>query len=306
MRICIKISGRWLRSKHFLNGEEFDRIMLLILNSNSFSVYEDGELKQEYNIDEVADQMVLEDDIEYSWMEKRGKAVPLADFSVEYESGEGGAMSYEFDCPTEFEISKLKFSRVITNFKMPDVYGENTVYMLEPVIGYGGKTIFTWEHLEQQEDLGEVDFSSKAEVSYPAKLRGKYSTPINTFNSLIYADPEKTILVGHGKRVAENLVIPEGVKEIVEDTFVDCLSIKTVKLPSTLEKIGKDVFRGCDELTELTFLSDIELDFDNDFVDWSKIVSINFENSTRYSFRDGIIYSADEKTLYRACAKEEN
>ena len=306
MRICIKISGRWLRSKHFLNGEEFDRIMLLILNSNSFSVYEDGELKQEYNIDEVADQMVLEDDIEYSWMEKRGKAVPLADFSVEYESGEGGAMSYEFDCPTEFEISKLKFSRVITNFKMPDVYGENTVYMLEPVIGYGGKTIFTWEHLEQQEDLGEVDFSSKVEVSYPAKLRGKYSTPINTFNSLIYADPEKTILVGHGKRVAENLVIPEGVKEIVEDTFVDCLSIKTVKLPSTLEKIGKDVFRGCDELTELTFLSDIELDFDNDFVDWSKIVSINFENSTRYSFKDGIIYSADEKTLYRACAKEEN
>ena len=306
MRICIKISGRWLRSKHFLNGEEFDRIMLLILNSNSFSVYEDGELKQEYNIDEVADQMVLEDDIEYSWMEKRGKAVPLADFSVEYESGEGGAMSYEFDCPTEFEISKLKFSRVITNFKMPDVYGENTVYMLEPVIGYGGKTIFTWEHLEQQEDLGEVDFSSKAEVSYPAKLRGKYSTPINTFNSLIYADPEKTILVGHGKRVAENLVIPEGVKEIVEDTFVDCLSIKTVKLPSTLEKIGKDVFRGCDELTELTFLSDIELDFDNDFVDWSKIVSINFENSTRYSFKDGIIYSADEQTLYRACAKEEN
>ena len=250
--------------------------------------------------------MVLEDDIEYSWMEKRGKAVPLADFSVEYESGEGGSMSYEFDCPTEFEISKLKFSRVITNFKMPDVYGENTVYMLEPVIGYGGKTIFTWEHLEQQEDLGEVDFSSKAEVSYPAKLRGKYSTPINTFNSLIYADPEKTILVGHGKRVAENLVIPEGVKEIVEDTFVDCLSIKTVKLPSTLEKIGKDVFRGCDELTELTFLSDIELDFDNDFVDWSKIVSINFENSTRYSFKDGIIYSADEKTLYRACAKEEN
>ena len=59
MRICIKLSGRWLRSKHFLNGEEFDRIMLLILNSNSFSVYEDGKLVQEYNVDEVADQMLL-------------------------------------------------------------------------------------------------------------------------------------------------------------------------------------------------------------------------------------------------------
>ncbi len=306
MRICIKISGRWLRSKHFLNGELFDKIMLIILNSNSFSVYEDGKLVQEYNVDEVTDQMIFEDDIEYSWMEKRGKAVPLADFTVEYESGEGGTMSYEFDSPAEFDISKLKFSQVLTNCKMPDVYGENPVYMLEPVIGYGGKTIFTWEHLEQQEDLGEVDFTSKAEVSYPAKLRGKYSTPINTFNSLIYADPEKTILVGHGKRVAENLVIPEGVKEIVEDTFVDCVSIKTVKFPSTLEKIGKGVFFGCDELKELTFLSDIELDFDNDFVDWSRITNINFENSTRYTFKDGIIYSADEQTLYRACAKEDD
>ena len=72
MRICIKLSGRWLRSKHFLNGKEFDRIMLLILNSNSFSVYEDGKLVQEYNVDEVADQMLFENDIEYSWMEKRG------------------------------------------------------------------------------------------------------------------------------------------------------------------------------------------------------------------------------------------
>ena len=304
MRICVKIAGRWIRAKHFLNGEEFDRIMLIVLNSNSFSVYEDGKLKQEYKIDEVAEQMTFEDDIEYSWMEKRGKGVPLQDFTVEYESGEGASMSYEFDLPSEFDISKLKFSRILTNCKMPEIYGDNPVYMLEPVIGYGGKTIFTWEHLEQQEDLGAVDFSSKVEVSYPAKLRGKYSTPINTFNSLIYADPEKTILVGHTKRVAENLVIPEGVKEIVEDTFVDCLAIKTVKFPSTLEKIGKDVFRGCEELTEITFLSDIQLDFDNDFVDWSKITNISFDNSTRYKFKDGIIYSADEKIMYRACAKE--
>ena len=147
MRICIKISGRWLRSKHFLNGEEFDKIMLLILNSNSFSVYEDGKLVQEYNVDEVKDQMLFENDIEYSWMEKRGKAVPLSDFTVEYESGEGGSMSYEFDSPSEFDISKLKFSQILTNCKMPDIYGENTVYMLEPVIGYGGKTIFTLFYL---------------------------------------------------------------------------------------------------------------------------------------------------------------
>jgi hypothetical protein len=305
MRICVKITGRWIRAKHFLNDKEIDRIMLIVLNSNQFSVYEDGKLKQEYKIDEVADQMIFEDDIEYSWMEKRGKAVPLADFTVEYESGEGAVMSYEFDLPTEFDISKLKFSRVLTNCKMPEVYGDDFVYMLEPVIGYGGKTIFTWEHLEQQENLGEVDFTSKAEVSYPAKLRGKYSTPINTFNSLIYADPEKTLLVGHTKRVPEFLVVPEGVKEIIDECFVGCEAIKTAKFPSTLEKIGRDVFRGCEELKELTFLSDIELDFDNEFIDWTKITNINFENSSRYKFKDGIIYSADEQIMYRACAKED-
>lgn len=304
MRICVKIAGRWIRSTHFLNDEVFDKIMLIVLNSNSFSVYEDGKLIDEYKIDDVTEKMTFEDDIEYSWMEKRGKAVPLADFTVEYESGEGAVMSYEFDLPSEFDISKLKFSRVLTNCKMPEVYGDNPIYILEPVIGYGGKTIFTWEHLEQQEDLGAVDFTSKVDVSYPAKLRGKYSTPINTFNSLIYGDPEKTILAGHTKRIPEELVIPEGVKEIVEESFVDCLPIKSIKFPSTLEKIGKDAFLGCDELTELTFLSDIELDFDNGFVDWSKITNINFENSTRYKFKDGIIYSADEQTLYRACAKD--
>ena len=116
MRICVKIAGRWIRSTHFLNGEVFDKIMLIVLNSNSFSVYEDGKLIDEYKIDDVTEKMTFEDDIEYSWMEKRGKAVPLANFSVEYESGEGAVMSYEFDLPSEFDISKLKFSRVLTNF----------------------------------------------------------------------------------------------------------------------------------------------------------------------------------------------
>ena len=115
MRICVKITGRWIRAKHFLNDKEIDRIMLIVLNSNQFSVHEDGKLKQEYKIDEVADQMIFEDDIEYSWMEKRGKAVPLSDFTVEYESGEGGTMSYEFDSPSEFDISKLKFGVMLCN-----------------------------------------------------------------------------------------------------------------------------------------------------------------------------------------------
>ena len=56
MRICVKIAGRWIRSTHFLNGEVFDKIMLIVLNSNSFSVYEDGKLIDEYKIDDVTEK----------------------------------------------------------------------------------------------------------------------------------------------------------------------------------------------------------------------------------------------------------
>ena len=49
----------------------------------------------------------------------------------------------------------------------------------------------------------------------------------------------------------ENLVIPEGVKTIEVGAFCSCKKLKTVKLPQTLETIGKKAFEECINLKEI-------------------------------------------------------
>ncbi len=50
----------------------------------------------------------------------------------------------------------------------------------------------------------------------------------------------------------ENLIIPEGVKEIGANAFYNVRSIKTVSLPESLEKIVDGAFISCNQLTEVT------------------------------------------------------
>ena len=50
-----------------------------------------------------------------------------------------------------------------------------------------------------------------------------------------------------------DVVIPEGVTEICDDAFCDCDSIKTVRLPRTLEKMGKYVFCSTNPVDTLIY-----------------------------------------------------
>ncbi|MDE7101047.1 MAG: leucine-rich repeat domain-containing protein, partial [Anaeroplasmataceae bacterium] len=43
----------------------------------------------------------------------------------------------------------------------------------------------------------------------------------------------------------ENLQLPEGITAIEANAFADCIKLKTVILPTTLETIGEGAFRGC-------------------------------------------------------------
>ena len=45
MRICVKIAGRWIRAKHFLNGEEFDRPVVTD-NIHAFCEWFEGALEK--------------------------------------------------------------------------------------------------------------------------------------------------------------------------------------------------------------------------------------------------------------------
>ena len=77
------------------------------------------------------------------------------------------------------------------------------------------------------------------------------------------------------------LTIPEGVRSIADSAFMRCENLETVTLPASLERVGAKLFRRCPELTTISVAS----------------------GSKHFVSHEGVLYSADLKTLYEAPAK---
>ncbi|MDD6929128.1 MAG: leucine-rich repeat protein [Porphyromonas sp.] len=77
------------------------------------------------------------------------------------------------------------------------------------------------------------------------------------------------------------LTIPEGVRSIADSAFMRCENLETVTLPASLERVGAKLFRRCPELTAISVAT----------------------GSKHFVSREGVLYSADLKTLYEAPAK---
>lgn len=70
----------------------------------------------------------------------------------------------------------------------------------------------------------------------------------NSFsNPLYYA---KKLYINGG--LAEKIIIPNGVSNIKDRTFINCASLKSVTLPSSVTSIGTKAFSGCSSLTDIT------------------------------------------------------
>ena len=67
----------------------------------------------------------------------------------------------------------------------------------------------------------------------------------DAFQEIVIPDSVKTIGAGafQSNLALTDFTVPEGVTEIQSDAFYDCKNLESIKLPSTLEKIGKYVFR---------------------------------------------------------------
>lgn len=46
----------------------------------------------------------------------------------------------------------------------------------------------------------------------------------------------------------ENLILPQAIREIKPQAFLDCIHLKQVSLPAAIEAIGAGAFSGCDSL----------------------------------------------------------
>jgi hypothetical protein len=61
-----------------------------------------------------------------------------------------------------------------------------------------------------------------------------------------------------------SVIIPEGVCEIEEGAFCECISLASVTLPSTIERIGEGAFSGCEKLykNKLMILSNVLVNYE--------------------------------------------
>lgn len=54
------------------------------------------------------------------------------------------------------------------------------------------------------------------------------------------------------------VIIPDGVEDIVYCAFKDCTSLSEVRLPNSITDIGEDAFRGCKSLSRIYIPGSVE------------------------------------------------
>lgn len=124
------------------------------------------------------------------------------------------------------------------------------------------------------------------DVTIPSKLRGKKVTQIDTsafeesdITSIEIGDNVTYIGMSafRGCKSLKTVKLGKSILNIDEGSFNDCTSLEEIKLPKSLEKLGGSIFAGC------TSLKNVELEDGGNFV-----------------IKDGVLLSADMKTLYFA------
>ena len=96
----------------------------------------------------------------------------------------------------------------------------------------------------------------------------------NAFNG---CENIETLIIGDGITSLDNLpitsalkslAIPNGVTEIKENRFKDCINLSSITIPASVTSIGKDAFSNCDNLANV-YISDLtawcNIEFANEF-----------------------------------------
>ena len=93
----------------------------------------------------------------------------------------------------------------------------------------------------------------------------------------------------------EKIELPEGIKEIPQEAFFNCVNLISVKLPESLLKIDQSAFSGCQNLENINIPKNIKEIFFGYCPSLREIV-VSEENPYLKSV-DNVIYSKDGKTL---------
>ena len=109
----------------------------------------------------------------------------------------------------------------------------------------------------------------------------------------------KTILLSYSNATDE-IVIPEGVEEIADELFSYC-NFRKVTFPSTLKKIGDNVFYNCLHLEEFSLPSSLITYGKQNFSNCPKLKKVTvFETEGQKNFlsENGVLYNGDKTVLF--------
>ena len=96
-----------------------------------------------------------------------------------------------------------------------------------------------------------------------------------------------------------NIVLPDDITIIEEETFLNSQSLESVTLPKNLQKIGDSAFEGCGIKT-IFIPKGVESIGVGCFNRCFQLSSINVEEANRYySSEDGVLFNYDKSSLIR-------
>ncbi len=99
--------------------------------------------------------------------------------------------------------------------------------------------------------------------------------------------------------------IPDGVTGIGDDAFFNCKSLTSIIIPDSVTSVGNYAFFGCESLTSINIPGSVASIGDSAFGGCYGLTSITVAPENQYFRSDnGVLYSADMKTLLRCPEKE--
>ena len=144
----------------------------------------------------------------------------------------------------------------------------------------------TWQENDDRPEISVIDMSrcSIAELKQPEKFVSKFKSLIaNSFENLVeFIAPNNLQKIGRGyfsgcEKLQFVRLCPtsNSMKEIGEEAFLNCDSLKKVILPESLIKIGNAAFKGCDSLEFVELPSNIEELGEDSFAGSEKIILLD-------------------------------
>ena len=139
-----------------------------------------------------------------------------------------------------------------------------------------------------------ADLASWCKISF-----GNYNHDVNESNPLYYAHH----MFLNGAEV-ENLVVPNGVKEIKSYAFSGCTGLTSVSIPNSVASIGYYAFSGCTGLTSVGIPNSVTSIGGSAFSGCTGLTSVSIPNSVTsigdYAFRgcSGLLSPIYNSTLF--------